>query len=53
MVERFGREGTQLELTGIRGTIAEGHLVIFEFNQAAVTDGNAENIGSQLYTQHH
>ena len=48
MNERFGRKGTQLELAGIRGTIAEGHLAILQADQAAVADGDAENIGRQV-----
>ncbi len=34
----FGGEHTQLELAGVRGGVAKGHLVIFEFDQAAVAD---------------
>ena len=47
--ERFDRECAQLELTSVRRPIAKGHLVIFEFDQAVVADGNAENIGGQIF----
>ena len=47
--EFFGGECAQLELAGVRGTVAKGHLVVFQLDQAAVADGYPENIGGQVF----
>lgn len=44
--EFVGGEGTELDLASVGRAITEGDLVIFELNEAAVGDGNAEDIGS-------
>jgi len=49
MDELFSRERTQLELSGISGMVAKGHLVVFELDQAAVADCHAKDIGSQAF----
>ena len=48
MDKRFGRERAQLELAGVRGAVAKGHLVVFEFDQAAVADGDPEDIRGKI-----
>ena len=36
---------TQFWLTCIRRPVAKGHLVVFEFDQAAVADGGPASLG--------
>ena len=47
--ECLGGEGAELELTGIGSVIAEGDMIILEFDKAAVADGDAEDIGSEVF----
>jgi len=47
--ERFGRECTQFGFTRVRRPVAKGHLVVFKFDQATVVDGNAEDVGGQVF----
>ena len=49
MDELFGGERAQLELTGVRRPVAKGHLVVLQLDQAAVADGDSENIGGQVF----
>jgi hypothetical protein len=46
--ELFGREGAERDLAGSGRAVAKGDLVVFEFYQAAVADGDSEDIGSQV-----
>ena len=46
--ELFGRECAELELSSIGRAVAKGDLVVFEFYQAAVADGDTEDVGSQV-----
>ncbi len=46
--ELFGGEGAELELAGIRRAVAKGDLVVFELDQTAVTDGDPENVRSEI-----
>ena len=46
--ELFGREGAERDLAGIGRAVAKGDLVVFEFYQAAVVDGDPEDVGSQV-----
>ena len=48
MDELFSREGAELDLAGIGRSVAKGDLVVFELDQAAVADGDAEDVGSQV-----
>ena len=46
--ELFGGEGAELELAGIGRAVAKSDLIVFEFYQAAVADGDPEDIGGQV-----
>ena len=46
--ELFGREGAEFELVCVGRAVVKGDLVIFEFYQAAVADGDTEDVGSQV-----
>jgi hypothetical protein len=46
--ELIGGEGTKLVPAGIGRAVTEGDLVVFEFDQAAVADGDAEYVRSQI-----
>jgi hypothetical protein len=48
MDELLGGESAELELPRIGRTVAKGDLVVFEFDQAAVTDGNPEDVRGQV-----
>ena len=48
MDKLFGGEGAERDLAGSGRAIAKGDLVVFEFDQAAVADGNTEDVGSQV-----
>jgi hypothetical protein len=48
MDELFCGEGAEGELSGVGGAVAKGDLVVFEFYQAAIADGDSEDIGSQV-----
>ena len=48
MDELIGREGAEHVLAGCGGAIAKGDLVVFELDQAAVADGNPEDVRSQV-----
>ena len=48
MDEFFGGEGAELDLAGIGRAVAKGDLVVFEFDQAAVADGDSEDVGSEI-----
>ena len=48
MNEVFGGEGAELDLAGIGRAVAKGDLVVFELDQTAVADGDAEDVGSQV-----
>jgi hypothetical protein len=48
MDELFGGEGAELELSSIGRAVAKGDLVVFELDQAAVADGNPEDVRSQV-----
>ena len=48
MYEFFSGKSTRLELTGVRSVIAECYLIILHLDQAAVADGDAEDIGGQI-----
>lgn len=43
--ELFSRESAELELASIGRAVAKSDPIVFEFYQAAVTDGNPEDIG--------
>ena len=47
--ERFGRECTQFGLPRVRGPVAKSNLVVLQLDQAAVADGNAEDIRRQVF----
>ena len=47
--ELFGREGAERDLAGIGRAVAKGDLVVFEFYQAAVADGDPEDVESQVF----
>ena len=48
--ELFGGEGAGLGLSGIGSTITEGNLIArsVQFDQTAVADGDAEDVGCQV-----
>lgn len=46
--EPFGRESAERGLAGIGRTVAKGNVIVFEFYQAAVADGDPEDVGSQV-----
>jgi hypothetical protein len=46
--ELFGGEGAIRVLASNGGAVAKGDLVVFEFYQAAVADGDPEDVGSQV-----
>lgn len=46
--ELFGREGAERDLAGSGRAVAKGDLVVFEFYQAAIADGDPEDVGSQV-----
>lgn len=48
MDELLGGESAELELSRIGRSVAKGDLVVFEFDQAAVGDGDPENVRSQV-----
>ena len=48
MDELCGREGAERDLAGSGRAVAKGDLVVFEFYQAAVADGDPEDVGSQV-----
>jgi hypothetical protein len=50
--ELFHGEGAQFELTCVSGIVAKGHRrnrfrLVLQLDQAAVADGNAEDIGAR------
>jgi len=47
--ECFGRERTQFRLSRIRRPIMKSNLVVLQLDQAAVADGHAKDIGSQVF----
>ena len=47
--ERFGRECTQFGLTRVRCPVVKCNLVVLQLDQAAVADGNAEDIRGQVF----
>jgi hypothetical protein len=47
--EFIGREGAELDLAGVGRAIAEGDLVVLELDETAVGDGDAEDIGGQVF----
>ena len=46
--EFLSSEGTGDKLASFGGVIAERHLVVFQFEDALVADGNPENVGGQV-----
>jgi hypothetical protein len=46
--ELLGVEGAGPEGAGVGGAIAEGDLAVGQFEDAAVADGDAEDVGSQI-----
>jgi hypothetical protein len=46
--ELFGGESAERGLAGIGRAVAKGDLIVFEFYQAAVADGDPEDVGSQV-----
>jgi hypothetical protein len=42
------RQGTTFLRTGLGVTIAKGHAVIFQLEEAVVAQGDAENVGRQV-----
>jgi hypothetical protein len=46
--EFFGGKGTQPESAGVRSAIAKSDLIVLQFDQAAVADGDAEDIRGQV-----
>jgi hypothetical protein len=46
--ELFGREGAEGGLAGRRRAVTESDLVVFEFDQAAIADGDSKDVGSQV-----
>jgi len=46
--ELFSREGAERDLAGSGRAVAKGDLVVFELDQAAVADGDTEDVGSQV-----
>ena len=46
--ELFGREGAEHDPAGSGRAVTKGDLVVFEFYQAAVADGDPEDVGSQV-----
>ena len=49
MDEFFSGEGAQLGLTHVCCPVAKSHLPVFQLDQAAVADGNSENIRRQVF----
>jgi hypothetical protein len=48
MDELLGGESAELELVGSGRAVAKGNLVVFEFDQTAVADGDPEDVRSQI-----
>ena len=48
MDELFCGEGAELVLVGIGRAVAKSDLIVFELDQAAVADGNPEDVRSQV-----
>jgi hypothetical protein len=46
--ELFGGECAELELSSIGRAVAKGDLVVFELDQAAVADGDPEDVRSEV-----
>jgi hypothetical protein len=46
--ELFGGEGAELGLSGIGGAITESDLIVLQIDQAAVADGDAEDVRGQV-----
>lgn len=46
--ELFGREGAIGVLAGSGRAVAKSDLVVFEFDEAAVGDGDPEDVGSEI-----
>ena len=46
--ELIGGEGAKFEQAGVGRVIAEGDLVVLELDEAAVGEGDAEDIGGQV-----
>ena len=46
--EFFCGEGAELVQAGIGRAVAKSDLIVFELDQAAVADGDAEDVGSQV-----
>jgi hypothetical protein len=46
--ELFGGESAELELAGSGRAVAKGNLVVFEFDQTAVADGDPEDVRSEI-----
>ena len=40
----FSGEGAQPKLSGVRSALAEGDLIVLQLDQAAVADGDTEDI---------
>ena len=49
MDELIGGEGAELVQASIGRAIAKGDLVVFELDQAAVADGNPEDVRSEIF----
>ena len=47
--EFFSRESAKPEMASVGGPVLKGDLPVFELDQTAVADGNAENIGGQIF----
>jgi hypothetical protein len=46
--ELFSSESAERDQAGSIRAVAKGDLVVFEFYQAAVADGDTEDVGSQV-----
>jgi hypothetical protein len=49
MDELFGGESAEGGLAGSGRAVTKGDLVVFEFDQAAIADGDPEDVGSQVF----
>ena len=47
--ELIGGEGTEFDLAGSGRAVFEGDPVVFKFDQAAVADGDPEDVESQVF----
>jgi hypothetical protein len=48
MGKLLGGERTQLELASVRSAVTKGAPIILQYDQAAVADGKAEDVRSQV-----